>query len=157
MRCRTGDRIRSSGRVRSLGLAFAIVATMTTTCVRATELQRCLGYVCLGKGAPTYDQTKRKCNTLNVRKGAGFDHVRSLCEYDARTDTSAVVSFEGDMPLSNSHAQSVFVTRGKFCDGVQTKSTYSCFPGKTEDGLSIGNTKDDVIRVSARLRASTMR
>lgn len=109
----------------------------------ATDLQKCIGKICIGENALTYREIRAKFHAVKVKNMGGVDWRRSLCLFDRSTGVSMILSFSGDKDLHTSKLDGIFLTNERLCEKCTRKP--HPFSLRTEDGFQIGQSKQSIL------------
>ena len=114
---------------------MAVVTAVAST--HAGELARCIGRICVGKDAPTFQELRQLLESGSRARLAGLDTARTICVYNAPYNLSHVFTFSGDTPLATKRLDGIFVARGMLCHKRTT--VRQPLAASTEIGLGIGD------------------
>ena len=109
----------------------------------AADLQRCVGKICIGESALTYQEIKARFHAVKFKSTRGTDFGRSLCVYERQAGVSMVLSFSGDANLGLKKLDGIFLTRKNLCETGAQKFNPSSL--STESGFRIGQSKQSVM------------
>ena len=133
-------------------LIVIALAAVTAASANSAQLARCIGGICVGKDAPTFQELQTRVRSGAQTRLGGLDRARSVCVYDATIGVSQVFTFSGDVPLATKRLDGIFVAQGRLCNAENSRRRQRSLPILADIGIQIG---DDQGRVDALLGRPT--